>query len=85
MKGAGHDFKELRANAAELTPQHRDALDNYRQCKGVNWNTPAASDAIVKWFAGIVREVEDQYLRDKAETPGQVLKVFLELAARRGM
>lgn len=86
-KSAGYDYHELRRMASEsggeLSIQHRESLDFYRQCKGIGWNTPSASDPIVQWFAGIVRSIEDQYNRDKASEPGEYLPILIELIARR--
>jgi hypothetical protein len=63
-KAAGMDWKELRRLAVEMTDQNREALRHYRECKATHL---FPDDAIVKWYSGIIRAIEDEWQQEPAE------------------
>lgn len=55
---------QMRQHADELTPWNRQAYDFYKRCKAVG---QFPDDPLVRWYAGILREVEDAHERYLAE------------------
>lgn len=60
-KEQGKDWKELRSLADEMSDENRRAYQFYRECKAVG-HFP--DDAIVRWYAAIVRDVEDDFAKE---------------------
>lgn len=57
-KDAGKDWRELRALATpDMTSENAEALRHYRECRAVGI---FPDDPIVRWYAGIIREVENE-------------------------
>lgn len=87
-KEAGKDWEELRSLAHELTDQNRAAVAFYNRCKATA-SFPA--DPLVRWYAGLIREAEDDAARvgaDRIEKNGRELTeaviVTLKVMASRG-
>lgn len=61
---AGLPRAELRKLAVELTPGQREALRFYRECRAVG---QFPDDPLVRWYAAVIREVEDRTEREPLE------------------
>jgi hypothetical protein len=79
------DWKYLRTLADELTPQHRKAWAFYRAMRAVNWQHPAALDPLVLWYAGPIRDIEDERDRLRADRSADLLDWFVKFVATRGL
>lgn len=75
-KAAGKDWRELRTLAAELTPANRAAFDFYTRCKAVG---RFPDDAVVEWYAGIIRRAEDEDARRRADKTNRAVTALIEL------
>ena len=63
-RAAGMDWRELRTLAQDLTPANRAALAFYRRCRATG---RFPDDPLVAWYAGLIREVEDDAAREERD------------------
>ena len=63
VRASGADWKACRAAAADPTAANRQTLRFYRECKAVG-EFPRG-DALVRWYAVIIREAEDSVAREE--------------------
>lgn len=78
---AGKDEAELRelAKPYDITPENRLAYAYYQTCAATG---SFPDDAIVRWYAGIIRELEVEWSRQPSEQSFQAVKFLCELLMR---
>lgn len=62
VRESGAGWKECRRQAIEITPENAQALCRYKEFRATH---EFPDDAIVRWYAAIIREIEDE--RDRSE------------------
>lgn len=55
---------------------------HYKECQGVNWQVPDALDPVVRYHAGLIRQVEDaaEAVRGSARVEAVVTGLFAGLS-----
>jgi hypothetical protein len=71
---------EMRKFANELTDYNRVAWDFYNECKAVG---RFPDDPIVRWYAGIIRQVEDAHARYLAEKNATAIAAMITIAGMK--
>lgn len=77
-KQVEEDYRELRKLASDMTDANRRAYRFYTECKATG---RFPDDAIVRWYSGLIREVEDahaQHQRDKQHNELALLVALTE-------
>lgn len=74
------DYKELRKLADDMTEANRQAYRYYLECKATQ---AFPSDPIVRWYSGLIRDVEDGHQRYQSERHHNDLSLLVMLAELR--
>lgn len=80
-KKAGLGFRELRelAKPFDFSEANRLAYRFYQQCAAIG---EFPNDPLVRWYAGVIREIETEWQRQPAEQSFQAVKFLCELLAK---
>ena len=81
VRASSMPWKEMQSHAVSLTPQHRQTWRFYRECRAVGQFPP---DAIVRWAAAILREVEEECDRLPTERLTDSVLALVEHLKRKG-
>jgi hypothetical protein len=80
LRREGADQEVLRAAAIELTEQNRKAWEFYRQCHATGI---FPDEPLVKWYAVVLRAVEDELERMPVIRLAATVEALVELLAKR--
>lgn len=81
-KATGKPIKELRVlgQESEMTEANRSAYEAYGRFKGV---LAFPDDAIVQWYSGIIRSIEDRQKLNLSESLASGVDLVIEILCKR--